>query len=87
MAIAQSKVTSQGQISIPAEVRRKLGIGPGSVLEWEEEEGKVVVRRVGRFSSEELHAAVFPDRAPKTRTLAELRAGIRRHAKAKHARR
>jgi bifunctional DNA-binding transcriptional regulator/antitoxin component of YhaV-PrlF toxin-antitoxin module len=29
MAMAQSKVTAQGQISIPVEARRKLGIGPG----------------------------------------------------------
>lgn len=37
MAIAHSKVTAQGQISVPSEVRRKLGIGPGSVLEWDED--------------------------------------------------
>src|SRR5690349_5426920 len=37
MALAYSKITAQGQISVPAEVRRKLGLGPGSVLEWEEE--------------------------------------------------
>lgn len=87
MALAQSKVTSQGQISVPAEVRRKLGIGPGSLLEWDEEEGKVVVRRVGRFSSEDLHAALFPKRPPAPRSLDELEDGIRRHVKAKHARR
>jgi AbrB family looped-hinge helix DNA binding protein len=34
MPIAKSKVTAQGQISVPAEVRKKLGIGPGSTLEW-----------------------------------------------------
>ena len=28
MALARSKLTSQGQISIPAEVRRRLGVGP-----------------------------------------------------------
>jgi len=33
MTILHSKVTAQGQISVPAEIRRKLGIGPGSVLE------------------------------------------------------
>jgi len=33
MAIAHSKVAAQGQSSVPAEIRRKLGIGPGSVLE------------------------------------------------------
>jgi AbrB family looped-hinge helix DNA binding protein len=35
--IAQSKITAQGQISVPADVRRKLGLGPGSILEWQEE--------------------------------------------------
>lgn len=87
MAIAHSKVTAQGQISVPAEIRRKLGIGPGSVLEWDQEGGHVIVRRTGRYSSEEVHAAVFGKAAPKPRKLEELKAGIRRHVKAKHARR
>jgi len=39
MALAKSKVTAQGQISVPAAVRKKLGIGPGSTLEWVEEGG------------------------------------------------
>jgi len=26
-----SKLTAQGQVSVPAEVRRRLGLGPGSV--------------------------------------------------------
>src|ERR1700751_4969729 len=60
MALAQSKVTAQGQISVPAEIRRKLGIGPGSVLEWEEEGERVVVRRAGRHTFEDIHRAVFP---------------------------
>ena len=85
MAIAQSKLTAQGQISVPAEVRRKLGVGPGSVLEWDEEEGKVVVRRVGRFSSEDVHKALFPKRKPAPVPLDELKASIRRHMKAKRA--
>jgi len=57
MAIAQSKLTAQGQISVPAEVRRKLGVGPGSVLEWAEEGEKIIVRRAGRYTSEEVHRA------------------------------
>jgi hypothetical protein len=28
-------------------------------LEWDEHEGAVVVRRVGRFSSEDVHSALF----------------------------
>jgi antitoxin PrlF len=81
MAIAHSKITAQGQISVPVDVRRKLGIGPGSVLEWEEDDGKMVVRPAGRFSSEDIHRAVFGTRTPKTRTLDELKEGIRRYAR------
>jgi AbrB family looped-hinge helix DNA binding protein len=77
MAIAQSKLTAQGQISVPVDVRRKLGIGPGSVLEWEEDGNQIVVRRAGRFSSEDIHRELFGARAPVARSLDELREGIR----------
>ena len=86
MAIAHSKLTAQGQISVPADVRRKLGIGPGSVLEWEEDGGKMVVRRAGRLSSDDIHRALFGDCPPGKRSLAELKDGIRRHARKRHAR-
>jgi AbrB family looped-hinge helix DNA binding protein len=85
MAIAQSKLTAQGQISVPAEIRRKLGIGPGSVLEWDEEGERIVVRRVGRYTSEDVHRAVFA-KPPKGRSLADLKSGIRKHMKRRHAR-
>jgi len=64
MAIAQSKLTAQGRISVPAEVRRKLGVGPGSVLEWAEEGEKIIVRRAGRYTSEEVHRAAVSKRPP-----------------------
>ena len=86
MAIAHSKVTAQGQISVPVDVRRKLGIGPGSVLEWEEDGGKMVVRRAGRFTSEDIHRALFGQRKPKTRSLDELNEGIRRYTRKRYAR-
>jgi AbrB family looped-hinge helix DNA binding protein len=86
MAIARSKLTAQGQISVPVDVRRKLGIGPGSVLEWEEEGNKIVVRRAGRFSSEDIHRALFGARTPGTRSIAELKDGIRRYARRRYAR-
>jgi antitoxin PrlF len=87
MALARSKVTAQGQISVPAEVRRRLGIGPGSVLEWNEEGEKIVVRRSARYSSADIHRALFPQQAPRPRTLDELKQGIRRHVRERHARR
>jgi AbrB family looped-hinge helix DNA binding protein len=86
MAIAQSRLTGQGQISVPAAVRRKLGVGPGSTIEWQEEGEKVVVRRVGRFTSADLHEAIFSS-PPRRRTLEELKAGLKAHAKRRHARR
>ncbi|HVT59377.1 MAG TPA: AbrB/MazE/SpoVT family DNA-binding domain-containing protein [Thermoanaerobaculia bacterium] len=86
MVIAHSKLTRQGQISVPAEVRRRLGIGPGSILEWEQEGETIVVRRAGRYSSEEVHRALFPE-APRPRTLAELEEGVPRYVKGRRARR
>ena len=83
MAIAHSKLTAQGQISVPAQVRRKLGIGPGSVLEWDDNGDQVVVRRVGRYTSEDLHRSLFP-KPPKSRTLSELKEGVRRDIQRRH---
>jgi antitoxin PrlF len=86
MSLPQSKVTAQGQISVPAEIRRKLGIGPGSVLEWEEEGDRVIVRRAGRYSSEDIHRAVFSQR-PAATTTEDMKRGIAEHMRQKHARR
>jgi AbrB family looped-hinge helix DNA binding protein len=85
MPLSRSKVTSQGQISIPVEVRKKLGIAPGSILEWEEEGDKIVVRRAGTFSSQDIHRALFAGQPPQRRTLDELKEGIRRHVRERYA--
>jgi antitoxin PrlF len=87
MALAHSKVTAQGQISVPAGVRRKLGIGPGSILEWDEDGEKIVVRRSVRFTSQDIHRALFPNETPKSRTVDDMKEGIRRSVRERHARR
>lgn len=87
MAIASSKLTAQGQISVPAEVRRKLGVGPGSVLEWEEQGSQIVVRRAGRYTSSDVHSALFAAKPQKPQSLAELKAGLRANIRKRHARR
>jgi AbrB family looped-hinge helix DNA binding protein len=86
-SIAHSKLTAQGQVSVPAAVRRRLGVGPGAILEWDEADGAIVVRRAGRYSSAEIHQALFPKRAPRPRTVEQLKEGIRRYARRRHARR
>jgi len=84
MALAHAKLTAQGQISVPAKVRKRLGVGPGSVLEWDDDGEQVVVRRAGRFSSEDVHRSVFAT-PPKRRTLEDLKAGVRRYMKKRRA--
>jgi AbrB family looped-hinge helix DNA binding protein len=86
MALAHSKVTAQGQVSVPAKVRQRLGVGPGSVLEWDEDGDRVVVRKAGRYSSEDIHRVLFA-KIPRRRTLQEMKNGIRQHVKKRHARR
>lgn len=84
MAIAQSKLTAQGQISVPAAIRKRLGLGPGSVLEWDQRAGEVIVRKAGRFSSAEVHAALFPSARPQAPV--DVKAAIRKHIRRRHAR-
>lgn len=87
MTITQSKLTAQGQISVPAEVRRRLGVGPGSVLVWEERDGEFVVRRAGRCTSDEIHAALFGDKPDAATGSAVVKDGIRKYIRRRHARR
>ena len=73
LALAQSRITSRGRITVPADVRRRLGVGPGSVLEWAEDGELVVVRRAGDATSADVHRAAFPDGLPTRRTIAALK--------------
>jgi AbrB family looped-hinge helix DNA binding protein len=86
MPIAQSKVTAQGQISVPSEVRKKLGLVPGSTLTWTEEGDKVVVSKAGRYSWKDVRTALFGTKSPAPRSVEELREGLRQHIRRKHAR-
>jgi antitoxin PrlF len=86
MGHIQSKVTAQGQISVPAEVRRQLGVGPGSVLVWELRDGVFVVRREGKCTSADIHAAVFGAAKPNRGKPTEAKAGIRKYIQRRHAR-
>jgi AbrB family looped-hinge helix DNA binding protein len=86
MAIAKSRLTAQGQISVPAEIRQRLGVGPGSVLEWDEQDEQIVVRRAGRNTSGEIHNAIFPETTSGAHS-ADVKDAIRKYIRRKHARR
>lgn len=84
----QTKLTTQGQVSVPAAVRQFLNLTAGSVLVWTEEAGRITVERAVRHSTAEVHRALFPDALPASapvRTLAELKQGIRKHMQRRHA--
>jgi len=85
MANIQSRVTAQGQVSVPAEIRRRLGLGPGSVLEWEEKTGEVVVRKAGRHTSVDVHKALFGGEAAPT-SVVKVKEAIRKYARQRYAR-
>ena len=80
----ESKITAQGQVSVPARIRRRLGLTPGSKIEWCESGGEVVVRRASKFSSRDIHEAVF-DEPPEPRSVADMDEGIRSRVRREHA--
>lgn len=62
-------------------------MAPGALLEWDAEGDTIVVRRGGRYSSDDIHRALFPEGPPETHSLEELKEGIRTYMKRRHARR
>jgi len=82
----RSKLTSRGQVSVPAFVRRQLELRPGGTLEWVEEDGRIVVRRAVHHDSAAVHAALFPEGAPTRKALAELKQGVAVAMRRKQAR-
>ena len=87
MPIAHSRLTAQGQISVPSEIRKKLGVGPGSVLEWDEKNEEVIVRKAGRHTLADVHESLFPGGSPKPKASTSVKDGIRKYIRRKHARR
>lgn len=88
MQKVQTKLTSQGQVSVPAAVRSFLHLIPGSVLVWTQEGDRIVVERVTRHSTAEVHEALFPDGGVPTgrpKTLADLKQGVRQRMQRRHA--
>ena len=84
----QTKLTSQGQVSVPAAIRHLLALTPGSAIVWTEDKGQVTVQRAVKHTTEDAHKALFGNEdttlAPKS--LQDLKQGIADYIKQKHAR-
>jgi len=64
MEPVESKIMSKGRISVPAAVRKHLDLGPGTRIQWIERNGEILVRRASRFTSQEIHDAIFRQETP-----------------------
>jgi AbrB family looped-hinge helix DNA binding protein len=88
MQKTHTKLTSQGQVSVPAAVRSYLHLMPGSVLAWSQDGDRIVVERATRHSTAEVHEALFaggPPQGKPAKTLAELKQGVRQRMQRRHA--
>jgi AbrB family looped-hinge helix DNA binding protein len=92
MESTTTKITSQGQVSVPAAVRSFLNLTPGSVLVWSQDGDRVVVQRATRHTTADVHRALFGESAPAAtsaataaKSLDELKQGIRQRMQRRHA--
>ena len=53
-----AKVTSKGQITVPAEIRKKLHLRPGDKAVFTEEDGKIVFRNASLTALSEIQDEV-----------------------------
>jgi AbrB family looped-hinge helix DNA binding protein len=72
--VAASRVTAQNQTSVPADVRKRLGIGPGSELRWEIRGDEAIVT-AKRSTLDAIHR-ITARRKVKRASLAAIRKGI-----------
>jgi hypothetical protein len=70
--------------SVPAKGRQRRGVGPGSVLERDEDGDRATVRKTVRYSSEDIYRVLF-SQAPKRRTIDDMRTGVRQYIEKRHA--
>jgi AbrB family looped-hinge helix DNA binding protein len=61
----KSTISSKGQVTVPARIREKLGITPGSVVEFELREGGAFIRKgvAGTHPVDEVYGTLKLDRS------------------------
>ena len=85
MSLARSRITAQGQLSIPATVMRKFGLGPGDYIDWDSREGQLLVRRVGTYSLGDVATVLNLQEGVLHKTGAELLEGVKERMRRRHA--
>ena len=83
--VATSTLTSKGQVTVPQEIRRSLGLEQGDRLVWEATgAGRVEVRKVQGRLDDLVGVLGKPSRRF---TIAELDEAVRKRFRRRHARR
>ena len=72
--VGRTRITSQGRTSVPREVRRQFGMGPGDEIIWSEEDGRLVVRVRGTHTLGDVRKALA---LPPTEAPVDVKAAIR----------
>ena len=86
MSTKQSKLTSQGQVSVPASVRQFLSLSPGATMLWVQEGERVWVERAVTHTTTDVHQALFGNSAPKqTADTPDTKQAIRSFMQKRHA--
>ncbi len=87
MSTKQSKLTSQGQVSVPASVRQFLSLSPGATMLWVQEGERMWVQRAVTHTTSDAHQALFGNSVPKQTTdTQDTKQAIRSFIQKKHAR-
>jgi bifunctional DNA-binding transcriptional regulator/antitoxin component of YhaV-PrlF toxin-antitoxin module len=86
MISKQSKLTTQGQVSVPASVRQFLSLSPGATMLWVQEGERVWVERAVTHTTTDVHQALFGISAPKqTADTPDTKQAIRSFMQKRHA--
>ena len=85
MSLARSRITAQGQVSIPAAVMKKFGFAPGDFIDWESREGHLLVRRVGKYSLGDVATALDLQEGVLHKSGPELLEGVKERMRRRHA--
>ena len=79
-------LTAQGQISVPVAVRKKLGAGPGSALQWVEAGDRIEIRRSDKNTFEDIRKAIWGDKPLSRKTDEEIEEGLKTYFRRRYAR-
>jgi len=69
----KARVSEKGQVTIPKQLRDRLGIRPGETLDFEEERGRLVATKVVTRDPVDAVYGILALPAPTDRLLDELR--------------